>query len=42
MVNFNHIKHKPIASNTSPMIQNVRSVPTCTTEEDHGDEGVKL
>ena len=40
MVIFNHIKHKPIGSNASPLPKNSGSVPICTMYEDDMDEVV--
>ena len=40
MMTFNHIKHKPIGSNASPLFKNLGSIPTCTTEEDDVQEVV--
>ena len=37
MVTLHHIKHKPIGSNDSPLIQKFRRVLTCITDEDDED-----
>ena len=40
MVTFNHIKHKHMGSNTSPLMLKVGGVPTCTIDEDYIEEVV--
>ena len=37
---FNHIKHKHIKGNASPIIKHWRNVPTCTMDEDDVDVAV--
>ena len=40
MVTLNHIKHRPVESNTPPLMQTWESIPTYITEEDDDDEAV--
>ena len=40
IVTFNHIRHKPIGGNVSPLIQKLGNVPTYTTDENAVDETV--
>ena len=38
IVPSNHTEHKPMGGKASPLIYKLRSVPTCTTDEDDSDE----
>ena len=40
MVTLNHIKHKPVGSNTSLLIQKWESIPTCKTKDEDDKEAV--